>query len=220
MYIVFLGAPGSGKGTQAIAVAQKLGLAYFATGDLFRQEIERETELGLKVKSYVESGQLVPDEITIRVVLEHLSTRDARDGAILDGFPRNLEQAQALDEDLAKRAKTIDKVIFINLSQEGLLKRLSGRWTCPQCQAQYHATSSPPKVWGKCDKCGSKLRQRPDDAPQTVKRRLGVYFAQTTPLIDYYIKQGKLVEVDGDGNISEVSARITQVLKKAEFVAR
>ena len=215
MYIVFLGAPGSGKGTQASLAAEELEVAYLATGDLFRQEIEKATELGLMVKSYVESGQLVPDEITIKVVLEHLSSKDALKGAVLDGFPRNLKQAKALDEALDQKSSAIDKVIFIKVSEEELLKRLSGRRICPQCQAQYHVTASPPKVRDRCDKCGSKLIQRPDDAPETVTRRLRVYSIETAPLIQYYTEQGKLVEADGEGSVSEVGGRILSALGKS-----
>ena len=220
MYIVFLGAPGSGKGTQASLTAEELKSAYLATGDLFRREIEKGTELGLMVKSQVENGKLVPDEVTIKIVLEHLSSHDTLKGAILDGFPRNLKQAQALDEALAGTSRKIDTVIFIKVAQEELLKRLSGRLTCPQCQAQYHITGSPPKVDGKCDKCGSKLIQRPDDAPETVAKRLQVYSIETAPLIKYYTEQEKLVEVDGEGGVNEVARRISQIINKAEFAAR
>jgi len=220
VYIIFLGVPGAGKGTQATTVAEKLKLVYIATGDLFRQAIGGETELGMRVKSYVEAGKLVPDEITIKMVLDRLSAPDAGRGAILDGFPRSIKQAEALDEALGKESKAIDKVILIKVSEEELLKRLGGRWTCPSCQTLYHEVSSPPKVWGKCDRCGARLYQRRDDAPQIVKKRLRVYFAQTAALIDYYTKQGKLIEVDGKGEVAEVSERITQALTQGEFVVR
>ena len=161
MYIIFLGAPGAGKGTQAANVAQELKLVHIASGDLFRQALEKGTELGIKAKSYMEKGVLVPDEITIGMVLERISAPDCKRGVILDGFPRNLEQAEALDKALAKQGKAIDKVIYIKVSEEELLKRLSGRWICRQCQTPYHVVNSPPKVWGKCDKCGGELYQRP-----------------------------------------------------------
>jgi len=214
VYIIFLGAPGAGKGTQAATVAQELGLAHIASGDLFRQALEQGTELGIQAKSYMEKGMLVPDEITIRMVLERISAPDCELGVILDGFPRNLEQAKALDEALLEQGKAIDKVIYIKVSQEELLNRLSGRWICRQCQAPYHAISSPPKVWGKCDNCGGELYQRPDDTVETVKKRLEVYFAQTAPLIDYYAKANKLLELDGEGSVNEVGKRIVNALGK------
>jgi len=214
VYIVFLGAPGAGKGTQASMVAQKLGLAHIASGDLFRQAVEQGTELGIQAQSYMEKGKLVPDEVTIRMVLEHISALDCESGIILDGFPRNLEQARALDKALAEQNKSIDKVVFIKVSEEELLKRLSGRWICRNCQAPYHNISSPPMVEGRCDKCGGELYQRPDDTVETVKKRLEVYFAQTTPLIDYYSWGGKLLELDGQGSVDEVSERIISALQR------
>ena len=213
MYIIFLGAPGAGKGTQAATVAQKLNLVHIATGDLFRQAVERGTELGIKVKSYMEKGMLVPDEITIQMVLELLLAPDCESEVILDGFPRNLRQAKALDSALAQQARAIDKVVYITVPEGELLRRLSGRWLCRHCQIPYHATDSPPKVRGKCDQCGGELYQRPDDTPQTVRERLRVYFAETTPLIDYYTQQGKLLEVNGTGEKAEVSKRIVSVLR-------
>ena len=219
MYIIFLGAPGAGKGTQAAALAQELNLVRIATGDLFRQAIEQETGLGTRVKSYVEKGMLVPDELTTKMVLERLSAPDCELGAILDGFPRTLAQAEALDKALAQKAKAADKVIYIKVSEEELLKRLSGRWICRNCQSPYHTVNSPPKVWGKCDKCGGELYQRPDDTVEAVKKRLQVYFAQTTPLIDYYTAAGKLIEVNGKGDVEEVRRRIAAVISR-EFVTR
>jgi adenylate kinase len=213
VYIIFLGAPGAGKGTQAANLAQELNLAHIATGDLFRQALEQGIELGIKAKSYMERGVLVPDQITIQMVLERLSAPDCEPGAILDGFPRNLEQAEALDKALAQRGKAIDKVIYIKVSEEELLKRLSGRWICRQCQAPYHVTDSPPKVWGRCDKCGGELYQRPDDTKESVRKRLEVYIAETAPLIDYYAQSGKLLEIDGEGSVTEVGRRITIALQ-------
>jgi len=212
VYIIFLGAPGAGKGTQAATVAQELKLVHVASGDLFRQEIEQGTELGLKAKSYVEKGRLVPDKITIAMVLGRMSALDGQGGVILDGFPRNLEQAKALGEALQKQAKAIDKVVYIKVSEDELLKRLGGRWICRSCQTPYHTINSPPAVWGKCDRCGGELYQRPDDTVETVKKRLEVYFAQTIPLIEYYAQAGKLLEVDGDGGVEEVGRRIIAAL--------
>jgi len=214
VYIIFLGAPGAGKGTQAAIVAQELSLAHIASGDLFRQALEQGTELGIQAKSYMEKGMLVPDAITIRMVLERISTPDCETGVILDGFPRNLEQAKALDEALLEQGKAIDKVVYIKVSQQELLNRLSGRWICRQCQTPYHAINSPPKVWGKCDNCGGELYQRPDDTVETVKKRLEVYFAQTAPLIDYYTRADKLLEVDGEGSVNEVGRRTVTALGK------
>jgi len=220
VYIILLGAPGAGKGTQAAIAAQKLNLVHLASGDLFRQALEQGTELGIQAKSYMEKGMLVPDGITIRMVLERMSAPDCESGVALDGFPRNLQQAEALDEALAQQAQTIDKVVYIKVSEEELLKRLSGRWICRNCQAPYHAIDSPPKVQGKCDRCGGELYQRPDDVVQTVKKRLGVYFAQTAPLIDYYTRADKLLEVDGEGGVAEVSQRIVAALHEEEPITR
>ncbi len=214
MYIILLGAPGAGKGTQAVYLAGKLGLLHLATGDLFRQAVEQLTELGRQVKSYMEKGMLVPDQVTVRMILERLTAPDGESGVVFDGFPRNLEQAGALDTALAGQAKAIDRVIYIRVSEEELLKRLSGRWVCRNCQTPYHAVDSPPRVEGKCDKCGAELYQRPDDNLATVKQRLQVYFAQTAPLIDYYTRAGKLVEVDGEGGIDGVSSRIGLALHR------
>ena len=214
MYIIFLGAPGAGKGTQAAIVAQELSLVHIASGDLFRQALEQGTELGIQAKSYMEKGMLVPDAITIRMVLERILAPDCEPGVILDGFPRNLEQATALDEALLEQGKAIDKVVYIKVSQQELLNRLSGRWICRQCQTPYHAINSPPKVWGKCDNCGGELYQRPDDSVGTIEKRLEVYFAQTAPLIDYYTKTDKLLEVDGEGSVNEVGRRIVTALGK------
>ena len=218
MYIIFLGAPGAGKGTQAATLAKGLHLVHIASGDLFRQAIEQETELGIRVKSYVERGKLVPDELTTKMVLERMSAPDCEPGAILDGFPRTLAQAEALDKALARQAKAIDKVIYIKVSEEELQKRLSGRWICRNCQSPYHTVNSPPKVWGKCDKCGGELYQRLDDTIEAVKKRLQVYFTQTAPLIDYYTAAGKLIGVDGEGDADEVRRRIAAVISRESVI--
>ena len=220
MYIILLGAPGAGKGTQASVVAQKLNLVHIASGDLFRQALEQGTELGIQAKSYMERGTLVPDEITTQMILERMSAPDCENGVILDGFPRNLRQAEALDKALVQLAKAIDKVVYIKVSKEELLKRLTGRWICRNCQAPYHAVDSPPRVQGKCDKCGGELYQRPDDTAQTIKKRLEVYFAETAPLIDYYARRGKLLEIDGVGSVDEVTHRIVVALQEEKTVTR
>jgi len=212
VYIILLGAPGAGKGTQAVMLAEKIKLVQVASGDLFRQALANETKLGKKAKVYMEKGQLVPDEITIQMVLERLAAPDCKDGAILDGFPRNLEQAKALDKALEKQSKAIDKVVYIKVSEGELLKRLSGRWICRQCQAPYHEVDSPPKVKGVCDRCGGELYQRADDNVETIKNRLKVYFAETSPLIDYYKQAGKLLEINGEGTTTEINGRITAAL--------
>ena len=162
---------------------------------------------------------LVPDKITIQMVLERMSASDCEPGIILDGFPRNLRQAEALDQALAQQAKAIDVVLYIKVSEEELLRRLSGRWVCRRCQAPYHSIDSPPKVWGRCDKCGGELYQRPDDTAETVEKRLQVYFAQTVPLIDYYTQSARLLEIDGEESVDEVTRRIMVALH-GEVAAR
>jgi adenylate kinase len=214
VYIVFLGAPGAGKGTQAAEVAEQLKLAHIASGDMFREALSKKDELAMQARSYMEKGMLVPDEITIKMVLERISAPDCEKGVIFDGFPRNLAQAEALDKALAGQDRAIDKVVYIKVSEEELLKRLGGRWICRQCQTPYHAISSPPKVWGRCDKCGGELYQRADDTEETVKERLQVYFSQTAPLIDYYARAGKLLEVDGEGSVDGVRERIVSAINR------
>jgi adenylate kinase len=216
MYIVLLGAPGAGKGTQASLLSQKLRAAHIASGDLFRQALAKGTELGLQARSYMEKGKLVPDEVTIKMVLERITASDCEGGIILDGFPRNVEQAKALDEALEKQNKEIDKAVYIKVSEEELLKRLTGRWICRNCQAPYHEVNSPPNVAGRCDKCGGELYQRADDNTATIKKRLEVFFAETTPLIDYYSKSGKLLEIQGEGSVEDISERIVAVLQPKE----
>ena len=213
MYIVLLGAPGAGKGTQATLLTRELNLAHVASGDLFRQALAKGTELGLQAKAYMEKGQLVPNEITIKMVLEKIQAPECQGGILLDGFPRNVEQAKALDEALQTQNKAIDKAVYIKVSEAELLKRLTGRWICRNCQTPYHEVNSPPSVAGKCDKCGGELYQRADDNTETIKKRLEVFFAETAPLIDYYAKSGKLLEVQGEGTPEEISARIITALK-------
>jgi len=214
VYVIFLGAPGAGKGTQAADVAKALKLAHIATGDMFRDAQKKGTALGLKAKEYMDQGKLVPDEITVAMLLERIAAPDCREGVIFDGFPRTLAQAEALDKALTKQTKTIDKVVYIKVAEEELLTRLSGRWICRQCQTPYHEVTSPPKIKGKCDRCGGELYQRDDDKPATIKERLKVFFAQTAPLIDYYTKTGKLTEVNGMGPIEEVRKAILNTLNK------
>jgi adenylate kinase len=213
MYIVLLGAPGAGKGTQAAIISQKTGLTHIASGDLFRQAVQKGTELGKLVKSYMDKGMLAPDEVTIKVIMERLAEPDCAKGCIFDGFPRTLDQAKALDKTLKEQNKAIDKAVFIDVPDEELVKRLGGRWTCKNCQAVYHEVASPPKVAGICDKCGGELYQRPDDNEATIRERLKVYFTQTTPVLDYYKKEGKLIAVDGKLSIDEVAEKVVRILE-------
>jgi len=213
MYVILLGPPGAGKGTQVTNVAEQLNLVQISTGDLFRKAAAQGTELGKLAQSYMKEGKLVPDEITVRMVMEHMKTSDIKSGVVFDGFPRSLKQAESLDKALPGMNKHIDKVIYIKVAEEELLHRLSGRWICRSCQAPYHAVTSPPKVSGACDKCNGELYQRQDDTVETVKKRLKVYFTETAPLIEYYKKTGKLVEVNGEGEINQISKRIIKALK-------
>jgi adenylate kinase len=220
MFLVLLGAPGAGKGTQAAIISQKLGLAHIASGDLFRQAVEKRTKLGQSVKAYMDKGALVPDKVTIQLISERLNESDCNEGCAFDGFPRTIEQARALDKMLASRGVVLDRAIYIEVPEEELLKRLSGRWICRQCQTPYHELTSPPKVTGKCDKCGGELYQRSDDTVETVKERLKVYFAQTTPVLDYYRAEGKLVTVNGKLGIEEVAEGIIDALKHKSVKVR
>ncbi len=213
MYIVMLGGPGAGKGTQAVVLSRELNLPHVASGDLFRQALENKTELGLLAKSYMDRGELGPDEITIRMILERIAVPDWAGGCVFDGFPRTLGPAEALDKFFAEQGKKIDEAGYIKGPEEELTRRLSGRWICRKCQAPYHLVSSPPKVPGKCDSCGGELYQRSDDKEETVRERLKVFFSQTVPILDYYRKQGKLVEVNGNQGIQEVTGAILSVLK-------
>jgi adenylate kinase len=213
MYIVLIGAPGAGKGTQASIITKSLDLVHIASGDLFRQAINQGTPLGLQVKPFLEAGKLVPDKITVQMVLERIMANDIQVGAILDGFPRNLEQAKILDKSLADHGKTIDQAVYIKVSEQELVKRLSGRWICRNCQTPYHLISAPPKLSGKCDSCGGELYQRADDTPSTVRERLTTYFNQTVPLIDYYRETNRLREVDGEGEVDDVGNRIITALR-------
>ncbi len=213
MYVILFGAPGAGKGTQAAILAEKTGLVHITTGELFREAIRQETELGKQAKPYYDRGQLVPDHLTIAMLLERLSQGDCARGCLLDGFPRTLEQGAALDEALAQEGGAIDKVAYIQVPQDELSGRLSGRWNCRQCGSVYHQRFQPPRQAGRCDQCGGELYQREDDRPETVRRRLGVYFQQTAPLIDYYRARGKLVEVDGGRPVEEVAEDLLAVVE-------
>lgn len=205
LYVVLLGAPGAGKGTQAKVISEQLGLPHIASGDLFRENLANNTRLGQLVRPYVESGQLVPDAITTEMVVERLTRPDSAKGAILDGFPRTCEQARSLEEALDAKGLRVDRAVSIDVAPEELIGRLSGRWICRQCQTPYHESERPPQKAGVCDACGGELYQRVDDQPETVRKRLQVYFEQTAPLIDYYREAGVLVTVDGEQDIEAVT---------------
>ncbi len=212
MNIVFLGPPGAGKGTQAKKIAEKYGIPQISTGDMFREHLSKGTELGQKAKEYMDKGQLVPDEIVLGMVEERLKQPDCDKGFILDGFPRTVPQAEALDKLLEKMGKKIDYAICIDVPDEELVKRLTGRRTCKKCGMMYHVIFKPPKEEGKCDVCGGELYQRADDNEETVRNRLKVYHEQTEPIIQFYEKKGVLHRIDGMGSIDEIFERIVQVL--------
>jgi adenylate kinase len=213
MYIIMLGAPGAGKGTQADILSQEMNFPHIASGDLFRQALEEKTEVGLLAKSYMDKGKLVPDDVAIKMILERINQPDCTSGCLLDGFPRTLHQAKILDKAFGEQGKAIDKAIYIEVPNEKLVKRISGRQLCRVCQTPYHIISSPPKNPGKCDKCGGELYQRSDDREKTVKERLSIFFAQTVPILDYYKKQNKLIKINGDLGIQEVARAIISALK-------
>jgi len=205
-YIVLLGPPASGKGTQAAQLREALKLPHVASGDLFRENLKHETELGRKAKSFMDRGELVPDDITIAMVMERLSRPDCAAGALLDGFPRTIAQAEALDEALVAQGRKISVVPNIAVPDDVLVERVGGRRICRTCGEAYHVQFNPPKQPGVCDKDGGELYQRDDDRPETVRKRLQVYWKQTSPLIDYYRDQGVLVEINGDQSIQAVQA--------------
>jgi adenylate kinase len=212
LYLILLGLPGAGKGTQAVTICEEAALVHITTGELFRENIRQQTELGCKAQPFVEKGLLVPDELTVGMLLDRIARPDATQGFALDGFPRNLDQAKALDGALAREDKAIDKAIYIKVPTEELVRRLSGRWNCRQCGAVYHEQSMPPKRQGVCDRCGDELYQREDDRPDVVRTRLDVNLKQTEPLLEHYRRDGKLVEVDGGGEVNEVKGRVLEAM--------
>ncbi len=219
MYLILLGLPGAGKGTQAALLSQDTGMAHITSGGLFRENIRRQTELGRKVQPFLDRGLLVPDELTVSMVLDRIAQPDARQSFVLDGFPRNVGQARALDEALAREGKSIDKAIYIRVSTDELVRRLAGRWNCPQCGAVYHELSMPPKKSGACDSCGSELRQRQDDGPDVVRTRLEVNLKETKPLLEYYEAGGKLAEVNGDMEVKKVKEKLLAAMSRPQKVS-
>ncbi len=214
-YIVLLGAPGAGKGKQAERLEQDLGLPHIATGDLFRAALKQQTELGKLAQSYMDRGVLVPDDVTIGMVRERFAQPDAARGAILDGFPRTVDQAVALDAMLAERGAAVTVTPYIRVSTETLLARLAGRWVCRGCGGVYHMLYNPPAREGVCDSCGGELYQRSDDTPETQLHRIQVYLAETAPLIEFYRDRGLLAEVDGERDIDGVYRDLVQRVRSA-----
>lgn len=214
MNIILMGLPGAGKGTQASEIIKKYPIPHISTGDMFRAAIKNNTELGQKAKSFMDNGELVPDEVTIGIVRERLLEEDAKKGFLLDGFPRTVEQAVALNEMLAEAGRKIEAVVNIDVQEEELMNRLTGRRICETCGTTYHLVFNPPKVEGICDIDGGKLYQRADDNPETVRNRLDVNIKQTKPLIDFYSNQGVLFNVDGSNDIKEVTADVEKVLNQ------
>ena len=213
MKIIMLGAPGAGKGTQAKLIADQYQIPHISTGDIFRANIKNGTELGKKAKTYMDQGLLVPDELVVDLVVDRVAQDDCVNGYVLDGFPRTIPQAKALDEALIKKGTGIDYALNVDVPDENIIRRMSGRRACVNCGATYHIVHIPTKVEGICDRCGSELILRDDDKPETVKNRLDVYHKQTQPLIDHYSKQNILRTVDGTKDIDEVFADIIAALE-------
>jgi adenylate kinase len=212
VYIILIGAQGSGKGTQAELLSQALGIPHVASGDLFRKAFDEKTELGIKAEAYLDRGELVPDEITVAMVFARLQEPDCAQGVLLDGFPRTVAQAQALDEGLQRLGKQIDLAIYLKVPREELLERLAGRYICKANQHVYNIYTHPPKIPGICDLDGSELYQRPDDRGEAVEKRLNIFFSETILLLGYYEKQHKLAEVDGNLGIDQVQKALLEVI--------
>lgn len=212
MKIIMLGAPGAGKGTQAEMICEKYGLPHVSTGDIFRANIKNGTALGMEAKTYMDKGLLVPDELTVKILLDRVAKDDCKNGYVLDGFPRTIPQAEVLDEALTKLGDKVDFAINVDVPDENIINRMSGRRACVTCGATYHVQFAPSQKEGICDKCGSELILRNDDKPETVKNRLDVYHKQTQPLIEYYGNKGILKEVDGTVSMNEVFNSIVSIL--------
>ncbi len=212
MKIIMLGAPGAGKGTQAKMIAEKYGVPHISTGDIFRANIKNGTQLGMEAKKYMDQGLLVPDELTVKILLDRVAGEDCKNGYVLDGFPRTIPQAQVLDEALPELGDQIDYAINVDVPDEKIIKRMGGRRACLSCGATYHIEHVPPKKEGVCDVCGQELVLRDDDKPETVKNRLQVYHDQTQPLIDFYTQKNVLRTVDGTADMQDVFAAIVAIL--------
>mgnify|MGYP005750654683 FL=1 len=212
MKLIMLGAPGAGKGTQAKKIAAKYQIPHISTGDIFRANIKAGTELGMKAKSYMDQGQLVPDEVTIGMLLDRISQDDCQNGYVLDGFPRTIPQAESLTAALKERGEKMDYAVNVDVPDANIVERMSGRRACLGCGATYHIVYNAPKAEGICDACGEKLVLRDDDKPETVQKRLSVYHEQTQPLIDYYKQEGILAEVDGTQDMEKVFQDIVKIL--------
>lgn len=212
MKIIMLGAPGAGKGTQAKKIAEKYQIPHVSTGDIFRSNIKEGTQLGRKAKEYMDQGALVPDEITIGMLMDRIQQEDCSNGYVLDGFPRTIPQAESLQKAITEMGQKIDFAINVDVPDENIINRMSGRRACISCGATYHIVYNPSKIAGICDVCGSELVLRDDDKPETVKKRLAVYHDQTRPLIDYYKEAGVLVNVDGTQELNKVFSDITDIL--------
>lgn len=212
MKIIMLGAPGAGKGTQAKMIAEKYGIPHVSTGDIFRANIKNRTELGMEAKKYMDQGLLVPDELTVKILLDRVAQEDCANGYVLDGFPRTIPQAEVLDKALTELGDAIDYAIDVDVPDENIVNRMSGRRACLACGATYHIAHIPPKTEGVCDKCGQELVLRDDDKPETVLKRLKVYHDQTQPLIDFYTNKGVLKTVDGTVDMKDVFAAIVEIL--------
>lgn len=214
MKIIMLGAPGAGKGTQAKMIAEKYHIPHVSTGDMFRMNIKNGTELGMEAKKYMDEGLLVPDELTVRILLDRVAKEDCKDGYVLDGFPRTIPQAQVLEDALDKLGEQIDYAIDVEVPDENIIRRMCGRRACVTCGATYHIEYVPPKKEGICDECGQPLVLRDDDKPETVQNRLHVYQEQTQPLIDFYTEKGVLRSVDGTQDMQDVFKAIEEILEK------
>jgi adenylate kinase len=210
-YIILLGAPGAGKGTQAEVLREHFGLAHVSSGDLFRENVAKQTPLGILAKSFMDKGELVPDDVTINLVIERIARPDCARGVVFDGFPRTQAQAQALDAAFARERKNVGAALFVQVRDQVLIERLTARWSCPVCGSVYNLLTNPPHVAGQCDKDAGALVQREDDKPDTVRRRLDVYRQQTAPLIDYYRQTGLLRELNGEATIEQVTAAVIRL---------
>lgn len=219
MRLILLGPPGAGKGTQSVVLSREFKIPHISTGDILREAVKEALPLGLKAKSYMDKGELVPDEVVTGIVVERLKRPDTKSGFILDGFPRTLKQAGDLDAALSGSAsKGVDMVIYFDTSEPVAIERLTGRRVCSGCGFNYHVKNIPPKKEGQCDKCGGRLFQRPDDSEETVKKRLAVYEAQTKPLIEYYAKKGILKKVSGDLDVEELFKHLSRMFVSAKLV--